>query len=245
MRLCKYALSFGGETRDDRYESSPWCFPSLPLFLPVSFPLSPVSRSTTMSPSPDTPSPGPTFPQQQHPASVDLFLPTTLRHGSRSPLDHISSGTGTRKHHPSLAHHRPHLHLRHGHHHRRSIDSTARDSLESTARSPPRIDTDLLNVPKTYEPHARRIDSSSSNGERKASSGETEPRQNDDGQEEDGASGKGHESPLTPDPKDIPQGGADVVPAIKDGATQPGQEIRSVWDQVRYELDEEPGVTPA
>jgi hypothetical protein len=206
---------------------------------PPPYPFLPLS--TNMAPSPDAPSPGLTFPRPEHPASIDLPIPASLR----ETLD--PSDQGRRKHH-SL-HHRPHLHLRHGH--RRSIDSTVSDPLASvpitTKQSPrPRIDTELLGVPKTWEPHARRIDSSSdAPGDRNAPSGDVEPRDGARGEEEDVVSGKGYESPLTPEPVDIPAADADV-PALQPKSRdvpRDGQ-FQSVWDEVRYEHDVKPGITP-
>lgn len=193
-----------------------------------------------MAPSPDAASPGLTFPRPEHPASIDLPVPASLR----ETLD--PSAPGRRKHH-SL-HHRPHLHLsRHGH--RGSIDSAVSDPLASvppaTRKSPrPRIDTELLGVPKTWEPHARRIDSSSDAADRNAASGDGEPHEGAREEEEDVVSGKGYESPLTPEPVDIPAADADVpAPEVKD-VPRAGQ-FQSVWDEVRYELDVEQGITPS
>ncbi|KAJ9101376.1 hypothetical protein QFC20_005257 [Naganishia adeliensis] len=113
--------------------------------------------------------------------------------------------------------HRPHLHIRHGH--RRSNDSTA------TSTATPR--TNL----------SRKIPE---NGSQRPQQAQADA--NDDRVDVDVVSGKGYESPITPEPVPIPDV-PDTPPPNRVSGKANGQ-IRSVWDEVRYEIDEKPGITP-
>lgn len=137
--------------------------------------------------------------------------------------------------------HRPHLHIRHGH--RRSIDSTASDLPRKG------VDEGLLGVPRTFEPHARSLNATPrTNLSRKIpENGSQRPQQaqadaKDDPVNDDVVSGKGYESPITPEPVPIPD--APDTPPPKRVSGKANDQIRSVWDEVRYEIDEKPGITP-
>lgn len=181
--------------------------------------------------------------QADHPASAELdpsaqTLKETLHHLPEDPTPPTGKHRRLSAHRP-----RPHLHIRHGN--RRSIDSAA--------SGPPRrgVDEGLLGVPRTIEPHPRSLDAtprtSPSWKTLSAGQGARRPQQNQ--VDDDVVSGKGYESPLTPDPVPIPD-----IPDIPDTPPPPPKpvsptpkangQLQSVWDQVRYELDEKPGITP-
>jgi hypothetical protein len=196
----------------------------------------------------DSPSAETVLPSQaDHPASVELdpsaqTLKETLHHLPEDPTP------PTGKHRRLSAHrHRPHLHIRNGH--RRSIDSTGSDSPRRG------INEALLGVPRTFEPHPRSLDAtprtSPSWKTLSADKRAQRPRQGpadakEDQVDDDIVSGKGYESPLTPDPVPIPDLSDTPPPPPPPVSPTPkaNGQLQSVWDQVRYELDEKPGVTP-
>lgn len=189
-------------------------------------------------------------PAADHPpARIDL---DPAAHALRKTLGDDSA---PRKHHRSLGNHRtPHLKISR-HHRRRSADSSpeAGDAAALAKGVGGFVgDTALLKVPKTYSPHARSLDTTTTG--RKANGVESERREKDKGIEEVGkepvarsevsvVSGDGYESPMTPTPVDVSDSTPDNQTVTKQSSTKVKEP--SVFEQVRQERDEKPGVTPA
>ena len=135
------------------------------------------------------------------------------------------------QHRHSLGHHRrPHLHISEHLHRRTNGDVVGgRDDGEEGKGA------ELLKVPETKTPRARSLDTTTGGGKTAESAA-------DEGKEE--VQANGYTSPSTPveRPRDATTGTTDVQPT-KDTPDQKPR-IDDVWDELRYERYEKPGVTP-
>lgn len=168
-----------------------------------------------------------------HPASVDL-------HDAVHPQNPDSNTNNGVKHKHSLGGHRPHLHIPHHLHHRRSLIGD--DEPEpGEARG-----AELLKIPKTREPHARSLDTTTGTSIKRGlvQDGQTDEQKDQrDGRREGGEDGfrngemDGYESPATPRPEPLS--------TIASTATQQPhvKTPTDVWTEIQEERSKS-GITP-
>jgi hypothetical protein len=187
------------------------------------------STSITDPTSTDFAFPTPT----DHPASVDLDRPP-----ARQAADH---GNGV-KHRHSLGH-RPHLRIPH---HRRHLHTALGDDEPESAEGT--RGAELLKVPKTREPHARSLDTTTGglahvnggkDGQKNSKRDERMNEDKDRGMKKAKAEVDSYESPVTPRPEPV----STVPQPIKPAAQSQPEKSKDVWTEIREERSKT-GVTP-
>ncbi|GHJ88176.1 hypothetical protein NliqN6_4578 [Naganishia liquefaciens] len=179
-----------------------------------------------------------TFPgtPTDHPATVKLEHDeaTTLKRHDDVVRDDVGP-----KHHHSLGHRRPHLHISQHLHRHKDGDPTTNQGVSQAHGED--VAAELLKVPETKTPRARSLDTAI--GGSKAADATESPREDETevmDDKKDGSISAPRGDPIDAAASSQMPDGQPTIGSAADGKPV----LADVWDEIRYERDSRPGVTP-